>query len=159
MPAGRPRKTLDLHLVESGNRPRARDIRRQAVTPVSAPVTRVPRRLNADQRSVWRDLARSLPVGLLQSADAVRFEELVVAVAAQRQLLAVFNEAGGQVWIKPRGRRKAGLSPIYTELAGLSQRVRVLAAEFAMTPASRSHVTLPQPPKPDDPLDEFTGKK
>lgn len=158
MPAGRPRKSLDLHLVETGNRPRARDVRREAMTPRSRAIGSVPRRLNGDQKAVWRDLARSLATGVLQAADAVRFEELVIAVAAQRQLLEAFNEAGAQLYVKPRGRRKGGVSPIYRELATLSARVRVLAAEFGMTPASRSHVDVPPAPPPGDPLDEFTGK-
>jgi P27 family predicted phage terminase small subunit len=158
MPAGRPRKSLDLHLVETGNRPRARDVRREEVTPRSAPIKSIPRRLNADQKAVWRDLARSLAPGVLQTADAVRFEELVVTVTMQRQLLEAFNEAGGQVYVKPRGRRKGGVSPLYEELAKLSVRLRVLASEFGMTPTSRSHVQVPKSTAAGDPLDEFTGK-
>ncbi len=157
MPAGRPRKSLDLHLVETGNRPRARDIRRAEVTPRSAPIKSIPRRLNADQKAVWRDLAQSLAPGVLQAADAVRFEELVVTVAMQRQLLEAFNADGAQVYLKPRGRRKGGVSPIYRELASLSGRVRVLAAEFGMTPISRSHVEVPKVAAISDPLDEFLG--
>ena len=159
MPSGRPRKSLDLHLVETGNRPRARDVRRDAMTPRSQPIGSIPRRLNADQKAVWRDLARSLGAGVLQAADEVRFEELVVCVAAQRQLLAAFNDAGGNVLITARGRRKAGVSAAFQELAVLSNRVRVLAAEFGMTPASRSHVIVPKPPAPADPLAAFRSKK
>src|SRR5580765_1549443 len=109
MPAGRPRKSLELHVVETGGKPRARDIQRAAVEPRSRPIGGAPRRMNDDQRKVWRELLRSLAPGLVQASDAVRFEELVVAVAMQRQVLAVFNQAGAEL-VPVRGRRKAGIA-------------------------------------------------
>jgi len=158
MPAGRPRKALELHVVETGGKPRARDVRRAAVEPHSRPIGAAPRRLNADQQRVWRDLLRSLATGLVQTSDAVRFEELVVAVAMQRQALGVFNQAGAQL-VPARGRRKAGIAASYRELTALSARIRVLAAEFGMTPASRSHIPMPKAMTKDDPLDKFVRKK
>jgi phage terminase small subunit len=160
MPAGRPRKSPELHVVQSGGKPRKEVRDREAVTPRSASIKGVPSRLNAGQRAVWRDLARSLPAGLVQVSDAVRFEELVIAVDAQRQLLAEFNAAGrGQAWRKGRGRTPAGISAYLRELATLSARVRVLCAEFGMTPQARTHVQMPRKPEAVDPLDSFLAPK
>ena len=126
--------------------------------PRSRPIGSVPRRLNPDQQQVWRELSRSLAPGLLQASDAVRFEELVVAVAMQRQALEVFNGAGAQL-VPARGRRKAGIAASYRELVALSARVRVLSAEFGMTPASRSHIPMPKATADDDPLNDFLRSK
>jgi phage terminase small subunit len=154
-----PRKSLDLHVVQSGGKPR-KDVRdRESITPRSAPIKGIPRRMNADQKAVWRDLARSLPAGLVRLSDAVRFEELVIAVCAERQLLEAFNADGAQVYVKPRGRRKGGISPIWRELSALSARVRVLCSEFGMTPLARAHVQLPPPPAPANPLARFLTPK
>jgi P27 family predicted phage terminase small subunit len=158
MPAGRPRKSLELHVVETGGKPRKRAIDRAAIEPHSKPIGAAPRRLNADQQKVWRDLLRAVPRGLVQASDAVRFEELVVAVAMQRQALEVFNAAGAQL-VVARGRRKAGIAASSRELAALSPRIRVLAAEFGMTPASRSHVPMPKATAKDDPLAAFLRPK
>jgi P27 family predicted phage terminase small subunit len=126
--------------------------------PRSQPIGSAPRRLNLDQKRVWRDLLRSLAPGLVQTSDAVRFEELVVAVVMQRQALEVFNAAGAQL-VPLKGRRKAGIAASYRELVALSNRIRVLSAEFGMTPASRSHIPMPKAVPKDDPLDEFLRPK
>jgi P27 family predicted phage terminase small subunit len=48
--------------------------------------------------------------------------------------------------------------PCVSIAAAAATRIKAFCAEFGLTPSARARMTLPDGPKPADPLDEFLGR-
>ena len=128
---GHNRKSSKRRRVE-GNAGKRR-IPKEPTLEFSGPLGRAPRHLRPTQKEVWYELARIVPVGVVEACDRWAFELLVCLMCKFRG-----------------GHAKAGE---VTQIANL-------LARLGMTPADRGRVN-PQAPAPSaaatkNPWDEFT---
>ncbi len=125
----RQRKPTAQHKLEgTTNTTRHRDRGREpkAAGKLGAP----PNNWKAPARALWYELRAQIPEGVATSSDKAAFELLVLLF--------------GHVRAAPEG-----LSP------AMASQLRSALAMFGLSPASRAALSVPQPPKSDDPASEF----
>lgn len=116
----------------------------------------LPRGLSSAARRLWRELAPKLEkLGLLTETDGPLFEALCEAWARYqearrryRRVIRAVDPVNGMTTI-----RKAEVSVEKAEAA-----LRMLAAEFGLTPASRGRLDVAAEPSEDDAFEAFLSR-
>lgn len=120
---------------------------------------KAPAHLDKLGKAEWNRVAPELHrLGLLTDVDHAALEAYCTVYArwcdAERLLAKeglTFETPNGYVQQRPE------LSIAHKAL----EMIKVFCAEFGLTPSSRARMQVPEPPKPEDPLEEFLnrGKK
>lgn len=123
----------------------------------SAPVDALdcPEHVDDETRALWERLAPALAkVGTLTREDALALEMLCAAYSDYRRAVAMIAEAGEVYETEGQGGAMLRAHPAVGMRNDAWRRVIAAAAEFGLTPSSRSRVAAAGG-LPADPFEEF----
>ncbi len=156
---GRKRTPTHLRLVQGnpGKRP-TNEAREPRPKRLKAP--KPPSHLTPRAAAMWRHVSRTLSdVGVLTVADLVTLERLCEAYAEVRTAQIALELLGGNTYetTSAHGGFMRRAHPEVAQLADADRRLRGYLAEFGMTPAARSKVSLPIGDSETDKLNHYFG--
>ncbi len=138
-------KSNELKMLE-GN-PSKRPLKGDQPQP-SAAADSCPSWLAPAARDEWQRLAPELiKLGILTEADQAMFAAYCTACAVWRRAQEVISKQG-PVYVTGKG--KLLPRPEVALAHSAAEQMRVLGAEFGLTPASRARLQLPPPRSPED---------
>ena len=149
---GRKPKSLKLHVLQ-GTRKRADagESRPQTADPTC------PSWMPADAKRVWRRLAPAMArAGLLTELDVDMFSIYCVTLSQWRNLHRRIEKLG-EVYLAANGLVRK--RPEVVILQDYTQRARLLAEQFGLTPLARTRIGVTPPPSEPDAFDEFMARK
>lgn len=115
-------------------------------------VPRVPAHLSADERALWSDVVRSLPVGLLTRADEGCLERYAIAWARFREASKKITMSGLLI--------QSSLGPIRNPLLVVqnvaAKEMHAAGSELGLSPVSRARMAAPGSFE-DDPMELLLG--
>lgn len=139
MPAGRPAKPLELHVIEGTFRKdRHGDGTKAAPLKDSRPPAYLKDKIS---RTAWKDFYRVLDqTGLVSILDRTALELLTVTYARWREAhdlarIGLYKTESGYPMV----------SPIISLEQNYAKALQSLLREFGMTPSGRAKITLPMP--------------
>lgn len=169
MPAGRPRKPTELHLI-AGNpskikdleQKRAQEVKYEAYTPETVP--RPPEWMDESAKECWRENAPVLASNrLLTAADLNTLAGYCVTWAAWKSCAEdtqAFREGNGTLVYRPHSTTQPGstyldLLPQVRGMMQLSKLLMEYAREFGMTPSSRGRLVIPEAKTETDEMEKL----
>lgn len=115
-----------------------------------------PSYLTDAQKARWDDIVRSLPVGMLASADESAVERAAVAWAAYREITLTINNQGAGAFLMKKPDGSFVQSPLYQVRAKLEKAMTTAAFELGLSPLARSRMADPNSTD-EDPYEALLG--
>lgn len=150
MPRGGRNKPNQLKLIE-GNRSKVKQDRLTAEPP-GLGYPREPDHLSPEELGLWRDVVRSLPLGLLTRADEGILERYAVAWARYREVGRIVAETGLMVMTRQGPIR----NPLLAVQTAAAKEMHSAGAEIGLSPAARSRMSAPDA-SDTDPMELLLG--
>ena len=116
---------------------------------------RCPDDLSDAQKRCWQAVVRSLPEGILTSADNQVLERMAIAWALHREAARLIRE--GAVLVKGHDSRPTK-NPALTIMRQASQEMELCGTALGLTPYARTRLEAPPEPEDDDPLALLLGE-
>jgi P27 family predicted phage terminase small subunit len=115
---------------------------------------RCPDDLSDDQKRCWQAVVRSVPEGILTSADNQVLERMAIAWALHREAARLIRE--GAVLVKGHDSRPTK-NPALTIMRQASQEMELCGTALGLTPYARTRLQAPEA-EDDDPLALLLGE-